>query len=354
MSTISLAGVRENLHFTLPSRETFPFQGKGNKEYICTIYIPLHGNIPLPGKGGQRVHPQWREFFANLQWFSQHSLWSRPSLTQEAWSQDHPKTLCIFLITFLFRFLLTQEAWSQDHPKTLCIFLITFLFRFLLLFLRFIPLASARLGAPARPGSLRFGRSCLPRSPFSCLCAQTACHILILLFYINTVEGLISRASIWQLQRPVPYFWADPLCSSHMWLNEWLASCNMFPKRCTYSIVWLLHGWCMCNCCHLGTCSGAPLIIAPVCNVTSMEAAQVGCMCRVWKTGLSDCLGQDHNSVRQVMVSVTCLTTKLLLFSINCVRFQCSTRFWVPGAVFVLWPHIIATSVSFLSSNQLS
>ena len=56
MSTISLAGVREN-----GTKSTSAMEG-----VFCTIYIPLQGNIPLPGKGGQRVHPQWREFFAQF------------------------------------------------------------------------------------------------------------------------------------------------------------------------------------------------------------------------------------------------------------------------------------------------
>ena len=47
-------------------------------------------------------------------------------------------------------------------------------------------------------------------------------------------------------------FWADPLCSGLMWLwmSDWsfyTAHLEQPPKWCTYSAVWLLHGWCQVN-----------------------------------------------------------------------------------------------------------
>ena len=110
MSTISLAGVRENgtkstsamegvfctiyipltglgeqrvhLQWSFLHKLHPPSPQRGDEEYIlqspsrergtkststidgvsCMIYIPLQENIPLPGKGEQRVHPHWREF----------------------------------------------------------------------------------------------------------------------------------------------------------------------------------------------------------------------------------------------------------------------------------------------------
>ena len=77
---------------------------------------------------------------------------------------------------------------------------------------------------------------------------------------------------------------ADSL-RSHVILHEWLTYYTAFllllfihpPKWCTYSAVWLLHGWCHVKLLPSRRVPCPPCNHAP-CHITSCKSTYVGCM----------------------------------------------------------------------------